>query len=127
MGNEVELKCKHENLNWRAASDKRESLNEEGWECIDCDAVLGFRPDLDRSHAELKAYCIMQDFHESKLIYVSNGTMGELIAANVAAQCLAVEMFDQQTILKFILEDPNMNSHGEFWRNRSVRWLGLPV
>ena len=121
--------CEHDELTWRAATPRREALNEEAWECIDCGTVLGFRPDLDRSHTEIKAHCILLDFHESKLIYVSNGTMGQIIADNVAARCRAENRYDQDSILRFILADPNMNPASTFWQNRAERWLlgGEPI
>ena len=104
--------------------------NEEGWACHDCDEKLGFRPDLDRSYTELKASGILFEFHEAKLIYVSNGTMGMVIAENVAQRCHAENTYDQQSILRFILEDPNLSeTHAEFWRNRATRYLmgGEPI
>jgi hypothetical protein len=121
--------CEHEDLTWRAATPKREALNEAGWECLDCDADLGFRPDLDRSHTEIKTHCILMDFHESKLIYVSNGTMGEVIASNVAWRCRIENRYDQKSILRFILDDANMNPGSTFWQNRAERWLlgGEPI
>ncbi len=123
------MDCEHEDLNWRAAEDKRMALNEEGWECLDCDEVFGFRPDLDRSHIEIKVYCILMGFHESNLIYISNGTMGEIITSNVAARCRDERKYDQKNILRFILDDPNMQPDSVFWQNRAERWLlgGEPI
>ncbi|TMC48539.1 MAG: hypothetical protein E6J20_18710 [Chloroflexi bacterium] len=111
--------CPHAELIWRSASDQREALDEAAWVCLDCDTVLGLRPDLDRSHTEIKTHCIPLDFHELKLIYVSNGTMGLVIAENVAARCREQNRYDQWSILAFILDDRNLNTHGQFWQDRA--------
>ena len=50
-------------------------VNEDGWKCLDCNAELGFRPDLDREHLEEKVSSLLGDLHEQKFIYVSNGSM----------------------------------------------------
>lgn len=98
-------------------------VNEEGWKCVDCDTALGFRPDLDRQLTFLKVRNILSDFHESKLIYISNGTMGDVIAENVAARCAEENQYDQDYILRFILADPNMQPESTFWQTRAERWL----
>lgn len=123
------MDCEHEDLNWRATEDKRMALNEEGWQCLDCSDVFGFRPDLDRENTYEKVRCILMDFHESNLIYISNGTEGDIIAANVAQRCAAANVYDQWSILRYILEDPNLLSHRQFWQNRAERWLlgGEPI
>ncbi len=115
--------CEHRDVTWYAADAERRALNEAAWTCLDCEADLGFRPDLDRSHTEIKARCILADCHESRLIYVSNGTMGDGIAFNVARRCIEVNRYDQWSILAFILADPNLDDHGAFWQNRAERWL----
>lgn len=118
--------CEHDDLWWKLAGP-----NEEGWACHDCDVELGFRPDLDRSHTELKVSGLVFEFHHSQLIYISNGTMGEIIAENVAGRCREENRYDQFSILVFILEDPNLDSahRGTFWQNRAERWLlgGEPI
>lgn len=116
--------CEHGDLWWRLAGP-----NEEGWTCHDCGAELGFRPDLDRSHTELKVHGLVFAFHESELIYISNGTMGEVIAENVAVRCREKNIYDQLSILRLILDDPNMQPESPFWQNRAERWLlgGEPV
>lgn len=119
------MDCEHDDLVWWL-----DSCTEAGWGCHDCDAKLGFRPDLDRSHIELKCHGIVFEFHLAKLIYISNGTMGEIVAENVAARCRSENIYDQQSILKFILEDPNIErGHAAFWQNRAERTLlgGEPI
>jgi hypothetical protein len=104
--------------------------NEDGWRCNNCDEVLGFRPDLDRSHAGLKVSGILFEFHMANLIYISNGTMGEVITENVVHRCREANTYDQQSILRLILEDPNLSeTHAAFWQNRAERWLlgGEPI
>ncbi len=115
--------CNHPDLTWRSVSDQREALDEAAWVCLNCDAVLGFCPDLDRSHTEIKTHCILLDFHESKLIYVSNGITGLVIAENVAARCHEQNRYDQWSILAFILDDPNLNTHGKFWQDKAREQL----
>jgi hypothetical protein len=98
-------------------------VNEDGWKCVGCDTTFGFRPDLDRELTVIKVHGLLMDFHESKLIYISNGTMGEIIAENVAARCFAENFYDQEHVLRFILEDPNMRPDSTFWQTRAERWL----
>ena len=115
---------------WYGAMPTREALNEEAWQCLGCGAQLGFRPDLDREHTYMKVRCILTDFHESKLIYVSNGTIGGIVACTVAARCQETNRYDQQSILEFILSEPNMSAtHATFWQNRATRYLmgGEPI
>jgi hypothetical protein len=112
-----ETDCGHTDIIWRL-----DSCTEEGWGCLYCDVKLGFRPDLDRSHTELKVNGILFDFHEAKLIYVSNGTMGEIISENVAVRCRTENRYDQKSILRFIMDDPNMMPKSTFWQNRAERW-----
>jgi hypothetical protein len=125
----TQVECEHDEVGWIAADDARVALSEAGWTCVDCDTSLGFRPDLDRAYTELKVHAILLDFHESKLIYISNGTEGGIIADNVALRCRDERRYDQWSILRFILEDPNLNGHGDFWANRAERWLrgGEPI
>ncbi len=102
---------------WRLAT------NEDGWECLECNQNLGFRPDIDRAFTDVKVGCILLEFHEAKLIYVSNGTESMIITDNVTARCHAENFYDQKHILRFILEDPNMLPDSTFWRTRAEREL----
>jgi hypothetical protein len=117
--------CQHKSVSWIPGG----GLNEDAWRCDDCPEVLGFRPDLDRRATFTKVRGILLDFHESNLIYISNGTMGDIIAENVVSRCCDTNRYDQWSILAFILEDPNMASHAPFWQNRAERWLlgGEPI
>ena len=100
------------------------ATNEDGWTCLDCckpGENLGYRPDFDQDRIERKTWCLLQSFHEAKLIYVSNGTMGEIVAENVGRRCRVEGVYDQYSILRFILEDPNMAGHADFWKTRAER------
>lgn len=112
-----------EDIYWYTTDDKGGPIcSEDGWKCL-THGWLGFRPDLDRARIELKVHCVLMDFHESKLIYISNGTMGEVISENVAQRCRTENRYDQDNILRFILDDPNMQPDSTFWQTRAERWL----
>jgi esterase/lipase superfamily enzyme len=96
---------------------------EAGWQCGSCDESLGFRPDLDRDYTEVKVYNVLLAAHDANLLYVSNSDMGLLVSENVANECQRTDMYDQASILRFILEDPNMSSHGPFWREEADKFL----
>ena len=97
-----------------------DACTEEGWRCS-CDADLGFRPDLDRELTEAKVDAILTMAHETDFLHVSNGTEGEIITAAVAQRCRQENRFDQLSILRFILEDPNINlaEHADYWQRRA--------
>ena len=111
----LNMHCSHEAHLWAL-----DTCTEAGWQCADCGAVLGYRPDLDRAQAFEKVRSILFWAHESRLVYVSNGTMGEVVAYNVAARCVTEGLFDSYSILRFILEDPNMASHAAYWQGRAA-------
>ncbi len=116
--------CAHDGeMTWHLAT------NEDGWECEECGETLGFRPDLDRSYTYEKAASVIFWAHESKLVYVSNGEMGMIIAENLSRRAELEDTYDQYSLLKFLLEDPNFNRHAAFWRNRAERYLmgGEPI
>lgn len=98
--------------------------NESGWKCVDCSKGLGFRPDLDRELTEIKVHGILHDLVEAKVIYVSNATMGDIIAANVVGECKRLDMYDQVTIARLILEDPNISDgHGTYWKQQAEEYF----
>lgn len=95
--------------------------NEDGWRCDNCGAKLGWRPDLDRSSLEEKVDAIQFWMHTHELIYVSNGTEGDIVSANVAHRCRELDRYDQYTIIREIMTEPNIGSeqHGDFWAERA--------
>lgn len=99
-----------------------DACSEEGWHCS-CGAPLGFRPDLDRERVEEKVDSVLLMAHETDFLHVSNGTEGAIITANVAQRCRQENRFDQLSILRFILDDPNigLESHAAFWRKEALR------
>src|SRR4051812_43195141 len=105
------IACSHADIIWCAVDHQRRALNEAAWKCMSCLAELGYRPDLDRAHTHTKVHGVLLDFHESQLIYVSNSEMGEVITSNVVRRCQQTDRYDQWTILEYILQDPNMNTH----------------
>lgn len=106
--------CKHLSVYWKLAP-----CNEDGWECLDCGAHLGFRPDLDDDALAVKVDSVLQALHDQEFVYVSNGTMGEYIVRGVVKEVRALEHLDQQSIIVSILRDPNMaGDRADFWRRR---------
>ncbi len=112
--------CAHAAVFWYAAT------NEDGWACGNCDCKLGFRPDLDRRDTVVKVNSILHDLHDHTLVYVSNSTHGEIVAAAVAASCREADRYDQGTIIRLIVAHPDIDS-GAYWRDRAGAWLAEHV
>ena len=93
------------------------AINEDGWKGFP-DEQLGFRPDLDVDLIERKVHGLLLELHEAKFVYVSNGTMGEVITENVVARCRKEDVYDQHSILRFILEDPNLAEDADYWMRK---------
>ncbi len=110
--------CKHETVFYYP------SINEDGWKCLDC-GDLGFRPDLDKSHIYSKVMGILMDMCEKKLIYVSNGTQGDIIRENVASICLKKGAYDQYSIILEIMKDWNVGTkgHSTYWKKKSKEYF----
>lgn len=96
--------------------------NEAGWRCTDCDhrpgEPPGYSPQLDRKLIDFKVGAILMDACTANLIYVSNGSHGEFLAAKVADRCVREDRFDQYSILLYILEEMTQ-SHAEYWKGIS--------
>jgi hypothetical protein len=106
--------CTHENFGYFPA------INEAGWKCFGCKKKLpgepdGYRPDLDRSHLQDNVYGLMNDLHEHDFIWVSNSEYGEHILSEVMTRCREAGLYDQITIMHYILE-ANAGTHAEFWK-----------
>lgn len=97
------------------------AVNEEGWKCFHCNSLMpgepdGYRPDLDRERIEDKVYGLMNDLHENKFIYISNGSGGDIIVGEVSAKCKASGLYDQISIIKYILE-VGEEGHADYWKD----------
>jgi len=112
----INAPCAHTMVFWYPAT------NEDGWACGDCGEKLGFRPDLDRRDTVVKVNNILHDLHDHTLVYVSNSTHGEIVAAGVAGLCAEIGCYDQWTIIRLIMAHPNIDA-GAYWRDRSAVWL----
>ena len=75
----------------------------------------GYRPDLDRSDTGTKVGGILNDLHENKFIYISNGSMGDSLTAAVVTKCHETGLFDQYSIAQFIFQLLTPD-HAEYWR-----------
>jgi hypothetical protein len=107
-------RCKHTELRWDL-----DGCNEKGWTCVDtCGKKLGFRPDLDREQLTTKIECILLHLHEQEYFYVSNSTAGEFITRAISERCVSENTYDQQSIVRFILETDEPD-HSDFWRGRA--------
>ena len=98
--------------------------NEDGWKC-DRHGAIGYRPDLDRKHIGEKVRSVVFWLHEHGFIYVSNGTMGDVIEDNVVEECQKRDRFDQLTITQLVLADPNLWGHSDYWANEAAGWPRL--
>jgi hypothetical protein len=118
--------CAHpdETLYWVVNEKHEAACNEAGWFCGNCSALLGFRPDLDRSEAEVKVQSVLLRLHDTGFVYVSNGTQGDLVIEHVARRCEEQNAYDQYSILRFLLEDPNLGgTHAGFWQKEARDWF----
>jgi len=111
------MSCKHETPQWTLAD-----CNEDGWQCSECAAKLGFRPDFDREHTLDKVETILFWLHEHDFIRVSNATEGDGMAASVARHCHETNTFDQQTIVGLVVSF-GLTRHQEFWRKEAVQFF----
>lgn len=100
------------------------ATNEDGWRCGWCSGGLGFRPDLDRELLDEKVGALLFWLHEAKIVYVSNGTQGEVVTENVATLARGLGQFDQYSLVGLILKDPNLAGHADYWAGEARRWLG---
>jgi hypothetical protein len=106
--------CTHESFGYFPA------VNEEGWKCFNCGSLLpgepdGYRPDLDRSHTDAKVYGLLNDLHENKFIYVSNGAGGDILTNEVVKQCQRSGLYDQISIIQYILA-LGESEHAAYWK-----------
>jgi hypothetical protein len=60
---------------------------------------------------------------EAGIIYVSNGSTGDCIMENVAFQCKRQGYYDQYTIAKQIMLDPNTDTigHAKYWAEEAKK------
>lgn len=111
--------CKHPNPQWSLAD-----CNEDGWKCGDCDKQLGdegFSPTLDREQTAEKVGVILLFLSMHSFMYVSNNTQGDGMTADVVKRCHAENTFDQQSIVKFLVE--SNTTHAQFWREQAKQGL----
>lgn len=109
------MACKHTNPEWHLAG-----CNEDGWRCGDCDKKLGFRPDLDRNETSEKVGLISLLLHEQEYIHISNSTGGDVLTAAVVKRCHADNVYDQQSIIRFILEEEEPD-HSKYWQDAALK------
>lgn len=121
MENKKIIECAHD-------PEYYPSINEAGWRCVNCLEELGHRPDLDRELIGKKVMGLLNDLHESKMVYVSNGSQGEAIMCSVAMQCVREGRFDQYFIIHQILEDPNIDylGHSDYYRQSPEKKIEAP-
>jgi hypothetical protein len=96
--------------------------NEDGWKCCACDEKPGeppgFSPELDRKYIARKVFGLLDDLHNHDLVHVSNGCGGDSIVAAVSERCRREGVYDQQSILAFILGEDG-GSHARYWKEIS--------
>lgn len=94
--------------------------NEEGWASPDAERGE-FRPDLDRELTDCKVGCILMDLHMAKIVYVSNGSMGDAIGVDVAKECHEANRFDTEFIVGRLAH--HLGGDGKFWQEKAAEWL----
>lgn len=95
--------------------------NEEGWKCgcgLQPGEPPGFAPNLDRDKIGSKVDGILRDMHQAGLVYISNGSHGDHVVAQVIERCRKRETYDQYSIARFIL-DELQPSHAKYWKKIS--------
>lgn len=98
------------------------STNEDGWKCANCGdrpgEPAGFSPALDRLLIDIKVGGLLNDLCDHDFIHVSNGTGGDILTDIITKRCVAENLFDQYSILMFILESETP-SHAKYWADVS--------
>ena len=93
-------------------------VTEAGWKCCLCNEKPGeppgFSPALDRAELERKVCAVMSDLHDANFIYISNGSGGDMLTADVVEWCRRQNRFDQGSIAFFILATV-VPSHAKYW------------
>jgi hypothetical protein len=100
-----------------------DDCNEAGWKCVGCGQLMpgdppGFRPDLDRSEIRIKTGGLLHDLCDAKLVYVSNSSQGDYVESVVAERCTREGIYDQYSILLFLLEQLTP-PHQKYWKEVS--------
>lgn len=96
--------------------------NEKGWKCecgFEPGEPAGFSPLHDHHLIEIKVMCILGRLHDEEFIYISNGTEGDFLVGCVANKCAIEGIYDQQSIIRFILEEVADADHVRFWKDIS--------
>lgn len=113
-----EAACEHAGMYWYAAP-----ANERGWKCVDCELQPGeppgFSPAHDRELIMVKVSSILDDLHNSSIVYVSNGMGGDILTLLAAEACVARQLYDSVSIARVILEMVASDDHAKFWRDIS--------
>lgn len=115
-------KCNGKEFRWRSSP-----CNEDGWECCSCNnkpgEPSGFCPQLDRELVAVKIHDLLLALSGhlggTEFIYVSNGSMGEVVVASVAAACRATSFYDQGYILTRILVALGEANGSDYWQRIS--------
>ena len=98
------------------------SINEAGWRCTSCKLrpgePAGYDPHLDRAELERKIGGLLLDMDHHKLISVSNGSHGDHIEWSVAKRCREAGLYDQSTIILYIVEEMQPG-HAAYWQRIS--------
>jgi hypothetical protein len=111
--------CNHSTPQWHLAG-----CNEDGWKCAECGTLLGsdgFSPQFDREHTSDKVDTILFWLHEHDFTYVSNSDQGASMVAMVVRRCHAENTFDQQSIVKFLIDTDT--THAAFWRGQAKQTM----
>jgi len=103
------------------------AVNEGGWKCVCCSNPVagdppGYSPKLDREEIWRKVSGILNDLHMLNVVYISNGTMGDMLTGTVADICVKKGHYDQYTIASEILGQLT-KSHAEFWAKKAKEVL----
>ena len=103
----------------------RPAVNEDGWECAQCEhkpgEPPGFCPQLDHDEIRTKVDCLLLhlagQFSSRKpnecLLGVSNGTEGDFLTARVADFCQNTDRFDQYIICEQLFHENR--EHSDYW------------
>jgi len=83
-------------------------VNNSGWRCGSCQYEFGEREDWDKERIWSKVHGLLLDIHDNNFIYISNGTMGDIITDNIVFTCKKAQKYTQDFILKQIFKDKNL-------------------
>jgi hypothetical protein len=115
-----ETVCEHESMFWYSAP-----ANEQGWRCANCNfqpgEPPGYSPLHDRDLLHVKVWSILDDLHNHEIVYISNGSEGDVLVRDATTRCREERVVDQESIARVLLQI--VAGDGKYWREKHEQFL----